>query len=33
VKVTVSKSYATLVNYPFVTSPIALSSQAMIRVQ
>jgi Flp pilus assembly protein TadG len=33
VKVTVSESYATLVNYPFVTSPIALSSQAMIRVQ
>jgi Flp pilus assembly protein TadG len=33
VKVTVSESYATLVNYPFVTSPIGLSSQAMIRVQ
>ena len=33
VKVVVSESYATLVNYPFVASPIALSSQAMMRVQ
>ncbi|MDB5394243.1 MAG: hypothetical protein JWM91_1749 [Rhodospirillales bacterium] len=33
VKVVVAESYATLVNYPFLTSPINLSSQAMIRVQ
>jgi Flp pilus assembly protein TadG len=33
VKVTVSESYATLVTYPFVTSPFPLSSQAFIRVQ
>jgi Flp pilus assembly protein TadG len=33
VKVSVSESYATLVNYPFLTSPLNLSSQAMIRVQ
>ena len=33
VKVTVSTSYATLVHYPFVTSPISLSGRSLIRVQ
>jgi len=33
VKVSVSESYATVVNYPFVTSPFTLSSQALVRVQ
>ena len=33
VKVSVSESYTTLVNYPFVTSPFILSSQAIVRVQ
>jgi Flp pilus assembly protein TadG len=33
VKVAVSESYATLVNYPFLTGPIPLSAQSMIRVQ
>jgi Flp pilus assembly protein TadG len=33
VQVTVSESYATLVSYPFVTTPLSLSSQAIVRVQ
>jgi len=33
VKVTVSESYSTLVTYPFVASPLSLSSSALVRVQ
>jgi Flp pilus assembly protein TadG len=33
VKVTVAESYATLVTYPFMSNPLNLSSQAIIRVQ
>jgi Flp pilus assembly protein TadG len=33
VKVTVAESYATLVTYPFMSNPLNLSSQALIRVQ
>lgn len=33
VKVAVSESYTTLLHYPFVSSPLSLSGQAMIRVQ
>ncbi len=33
VKVSVSETFSTLVNYPFVTSPFTLSSQSVVRVQ
>jgi len=33
VKVKVSMAYSTLVRYPFVSSPISLSGQSLIRVQ
>jgi Flp pilus assembly protein TadG len=33
VQVTVSESLATVVNYPFITTPLALSSKAIVRVQ
>jgi Flp pilus assembly protein TadG len=33
VQVTVAESYATVVTYPFVTTPLSLSSKAIIRVQ
>jgi Flp pilus assembly protein TadG len=33
VQVTVAESVGTLVNYPFLTSPINLTSQSLIRIQ
>jgi len=33
VRVSVSESYSTLMNYPFMTSPITLTGQSTVRVQ